>query len=146
MTHQADLVGDGPSAGGSVGGEMGLVGLDQILGLTSGTVEALVDDARGDLLDVGDDEADVEGEPCRFDAGNGAALARPALGLVTDLGEVAYSVEVFDSACGGDSVGDLAQLGDKRLCSGQAKQIVDARAPRRSPWPRALHSGHRLGW
>ena len=51
-----------PAARGAVGGEMGLVGLDQVLGLAAGAVEGLIDDARADGSDVGDHEADVETE------------------------------------------------------------------------------------
>ena len=60
---------------------MGLGRLDQVLGLATGAVERLVDDARSDLLDVGDDKADVETEPCGLDAGDGTAFAPPAVGL-----------------------------------------------------------------
>ena len=62
MKDEPDLVGDGASTGGPVGGEMGLARLDQILGLAAGAVEGLIDDARADGSEVGDDEADVETE------------------------------------------------------------------------------------
>ena len=45
---------------------------------------------------------------------------------MTNLGEVAHPVSVVDGPRRGDGIGDLAQLGLKRLGSGQAEEIMDA--------------------
>jgi hypothetical protein len=44
----------------AIGGELRLVQFDQILGLTSGAVERLVNTLGRSSLDAGDDEANVE--------------------------------------------------------------------------------------
>lgn len=46
-----------------VEGEADLVRLDQVLGLTACAITGLVDDARGDHLNVSDDKVNVETEP-----------------------------------------------------------------------------------
>ena len=78
VKDEPDLVGDRLSARCAVRGEMGLVRLNQVLGLAAGAVEGLVDDTRARSREVGDDEANVEPEFGRFDARDGPALARPA--------------------------------------------------------------------
>ena len=51
---------------------------------------------------------------------------------MTNLGEVAHPVSVVDGPRRGDGIGDLAQLGLKRLGSGQAEEIMNACASQKS--------------
>lgn len=39
VEDETDLIGDGPAAGGRIRGKLGLVRLDQVLGLASGTID-----------------------------------------------------------------------------------------------------------
>ena len=83
VQHQPELVGGGFGAGGPVRGEVQLVGLDQILGLASGTVDLLVEPAWR-AGQVGDDEPAVRTPLGGFDppdlslrsVGNGLRLRR----------------------------------------------------------------------
>ena len=65
--------------------ELALVQLDQILRLAARAIEAFVEPFGRAVLEVGDDEADVEAEPRRLDAGDGAPLLSqdPALWRVS---------------------------------------------------------------
>ena len=94
VQHEADLIGDGGTAGRAIGSELRLVQLDQVLGLAARAIEAVVDPFGRAVLEVGDDEADVEAERRGFDAGDGAPLAVPGFGLVARLGIAAH-----DSPC-----------------------------------------------
>ena len=88
------------------------------------------------MVEIGDDEADVEAEPCRLDAGDGASLLVPGAGLVARLGEAAHDVFVGQSALGANDVGGLVDLSRERLRAGKAEHVVDV----------ALFApGHRLG-
>src|SRR5713226_540827 len=60
MQDEPHLVGERAAAACAVGGELSLVQLDQVLGLTSGAVERFVDVLGRPRLDAGHDEADVE--------------------------------------------------------------------------------------
>jgi hypothetical protein len=82
VQDEPHLVGRGGPAAGAVGGELGLVQLDQVLGLPAGAVEVGIEPFGRPAGDVGDHVADVETEPRRLDAGCDAALPRPGLGGV----------------------------------------------------------------
>jgi hypothetical protein len=82
MKHEPHLVGGGGPAAGSVGRKLGLVQLDQVLGLAAGAIEIGIDPFGGAGGDAGDDVADVETEPGCLDAGDDAALPLPGLGGV----------------------------------------------------------------
>ena len=86
MQNEADLVADGGTAGGSIGSELRLVQLDEVLGLPARAIEGVVNPFRRAVFDVGDDEAGVEPERGGFDAGDGAPLAVPGFGLVACFG------------------------------------------------------------
>jgi len=58
VDQQAELIGRRAGAGGTVGGQMQLVRLDQVFGLAALAVDALVEPARR-AGEVGDDEAAV---------------------------------------------------------------------------------------
>ena len=60
VQNKPHLVGERAAAAGAIGGKLGLVQFDQVLGLPSGAVERLVDMLGRSGLDTGDDEADVE--------------------------------------------------------------------------------------
>ena len=64
--------------------------LDEVLGLPARAIEGVVNPFGRAVFDVGDDEADVEPERRGFDAGDGAPLAVPGLGLVAGLGVAAH--------------------------------------------------------
>ncbi len=60
MEHEANLVGDRRSATCAVGGKLALVHFDEVLGLTAGAVDHVIDVLGRSLSDVGHDEADIE--------------------------------------------------------------------------------------
>src|SRR3954463_2911711 len=101
------------AAAGAVGGELGLMQLDQVLGLAAGAIKVGIKPFGRPARDVGDDVADVETEPRRLDAGCDAALSRPGLGGVGGLGEATHGLLVFDGALDADRVGELVDLGRK---------------------------------
>ena len=119
-------------AAGAVGGELGLVQLDQVLGLAAGAIEVGIKPFGRPARDVGDDVADVETEPRRLDAGYDAALSRPGFRGVGGLGEAAHGVLVFDCARDADRVGELLDLGRQGLGAGEAEDFR-RRSPRTSP-------------
>ena len=59
MENEADLVGQWRATTGAIRSELGLVQLDQVLGLTAGAVEDSVDVLGRAGFEIGDDEADV---------------------------------------------------------------------------------------
>ena len=89
VQYEPHLVGARAAAAGAVGSELGLVQLDQVLRLTAGAIDTLIDMLSRSGLDAGDDEADVEALGGGLDAGAGAALFVPGLGAVSGLGEAA---------------------------------------------------------
>lgn len=126
VKDEPHLVGGRGPAAGAVGGELGLVQLDQVLGLAAGAVEVGIEPFGRAGRDVGDDVADVETEPRRFDAGRDAALPCPGFGGVGGLGEAAHGVLVLDRALDADVVGDFLDLGSERLRAGEAEDVIDA--------------------
>ena len=98
MQDEPHLIGERRTATGAVGGELGLVQLDQVLGLAAGAVEILIQPLGGAAADVGDDIADVETLSRGLDACGDAALPRPGLGAVAGLGQVAHGVAILDRA------------------------------------------------
>ena len=87
------------------------------------------------MIEIGDDEADVETEPRRLDAGDGAPLFVPGAGPVTRFGEAAHDVEIGERALGAHGVGGGVDLSRERLRAGKAEDIVDT----------LFAPGHRLG-
>jgi hypothetical protein len=71
------MVGDGGTARCSIRGQLRFVQLDQVLHLSARAIETVVNPFRRTVGDVRDDEADIEPERCRLDAGDGAPLAVP---------------------------------------------------------------------
>jgi hypothetical protein len=88
------------------------------------------------MREIGDDEANVEAEPRRLDAGDRAPLPVPGLGAMARLGIAAHDVLVVEGALDADSVRRLVDLPGQRLGSGKAEDVIDAVI---------LAPGHRLG-
>ena len=68
VQDEPHLIGQRRAATGAVGGKLGLVQLDQVLGLAARAVEALIQPPGGAAADVGDDIADIETLPRGLDA------------------------------------------------------------------------------
>ena len=60
VQDEAHLIGDRRAARRAIGGELRLVQLDQVLGLTARAIEAVVKPFGRAMREIGDDEADVE--------------------------------------------------------------------------------------
>ena len=101
MENQTDLVGDRRSAAGSIGGELSLVHLDQVLGLAAGAVDHVIDPLGRSDGEVVDDKADVEAEGGRLDAGASATRGVPGFCLVSGLGEAAQHRFAAEGAVAG---------------------------------------------
>ena len=110
--------------------------LDEIFRLSASAVEGLVEPLGRAVIEIGDDEADVETEPRRLDAGDGTPLLAPGAGPVARFGEAAHDVLVADCALGPHGVGRLVDFPGERFGSGKAEHVVDAVF---------LAPGHRLG-
>src|SRR5450432_168173 len=126
VENEADLVGERRAAAGAVGGELGLVQFDQVLGLSAGAIETVVNPLGRADAQAGDDVTDVEPLFGRLDAGDDAALAMPGPGGMAGLGIAAHHGLVVDRAFGSNRVGGLVDLSGERLGAGQAEDIVDA--------------------
>jgi hypothetical protein len=61
------------------------------------------------MREIGDDEADVETEPRRLDASDGAAFSVPGFGSVPRLRVTARYILVVDGALGANGVGRFVQ-------------------------------------
>ena len=84
MEQQAELVGGRLGTGGAVGREVELVRLDQILGLSSGAIDLLIERLR-QTRQVDDDEPAVGPLGSGLDAGDDAALDSPAFGGIAEV-------------------------------------------------------------
>ena len=76
-------------------------------------------------VQAGDDEANVEPLCRRFDAGAGAALPLPRLGLVAGLGEAAQGGLLVEGAAGADVVGGLFDGTSQYRIAGQSEDEID---------------------
>jgi hypothetical protein len=77
VQDEAHLIGDRRPTRRAIGGELRFVQLDQVLGLTARAIKVVVKPFRRAMREIGDDEADVEAEPRRLDAGDGAPVSVP---------------------------------------------------------------------
>ena len=75
VEDEANLIGERRAATGAVGGKLGLVQLDQVLGLAARTIEAVVDPLGRADAQVGDDIANIQPLRGGFDAGDDAPVA-----------------------------------------------------------------------
>src|SRR6266404_5550920 len=126
VQDQPHLVGERAAAAGAVGGELSFVQFDQVLGLAAGAVEGLIDMLGRAGVEAGDDKANVEPLCRRFDAGAGAALALPRLGLVAGLGEAAQGGLLVEGTAGADVVGGRLDGTSQYRIAGQTEDEIDA--------------------
>lgn len=110
--------------------------LDEVLRLSACAIEAVVEPLRRAIRKIGDDEANVEPQPRRLDAGDRAALPAPGPSPVARLGVGAHDVSVFEGALDTDSLGRLIDFHGQRPVSGKAEDIIEAMI---------FMPGHRLG-
>ena len=125
VEDQAELVGERALAGGAVGGELGLVLLDEVLGLSAGAIHPFVEMARL-AGERGDDVARVEAAGRRLEPGNDPARAVPRSGGVIEAGEAAHLVGAGLSVAQLDVVGGLVGEGVQHRIPRQAEDVVDA--------------------
>ena len=126
VQDEAHLIGDRRPARRAIGGKLRLVQLDQVLGLTARAIKAVVKPFRRAMREIGDDEADVEAEPRRLDAGDGAALSVPGFGPVPRLGVTAHDILVVDGALGANGVRRFVHLLRQGLRAGKAEDVIHA--------------------
>ena len=122
-------------AGGAVGGEVQLVRLDQVLGLSAGAIDLLVE-RLGQARQIGDDEAAVGALGSGLDAGDDAALDLPAFRGVAEIAVAADLVALAVEAAERGVLGERADLAQQHRVAGQAEDVADALA---------LAPRHRLG-
>ena len=60
VENKTDLIGERRTAAGAIGGELGLMQLDQVLGLAARAIQAVIDPLGRTRFEAGDDEADIE--------------------------------------------------------------------------------------
>ena len=125
VQDQPELVGERALAGGSVRGELALVHLDQVLGLTSGAVDIFVEMA-GLASERGDDVAGIEAAGARLQPGDDAAFAAPGAGGIGEVGEAAYLVRAGLGATDLEVVGHLVCESGKRAIARETEDVVDA--------------------
>src|SRR5271167_1701554 len=89
MQEQPKLVGCRLGAGGAIGRQMGLPGLDMVFGLAAPAIDVFVEPASVALFQIGDDEARVGALRAHFDAGDDPLDAAPAFRAVEELLETA---------------------------------------------------------
>src|SRR5437588_3087239 len=110
VEDEANLVGERRAATGAVGGKLGLVQLDQVLGLAARAIEAVVDPLGGADAQVGDDIANIEPLLRGFDAGDDAPVAIPRACTVGGLGIAAYHRLVVDRSGDANCIGDSSSF------------------------------------
>jgi hypothetical protein len=87
MQDQAHLIGAGAAARSAVAFELRLVQLAQVLGLTTGEIQPVIDPLCAAVLEQSEDEADIEHERVGLDARHDPACGLPpALRGVAGLG------------------------------------------------------------
>jgi hypothetical protein len=89
VEEQAKLVGGCLTAGGAVGGEMTLPGLDMIFGTAAPAIDILVQRFRSAAGEIGDDESGVGSGLAGFNACDDALDAPPACCAIVELLEAA---------------------------------------------------------
>ncbi len=125
VQDQAELVGERALAGGAVGGELGLVELDEVFRLSADAVDVFVEMARL-AGGRGDDVACVEAARRRLEPGDDAAFPVPRAGGVIEVGEAAHPVGAGLGAAHLEVVADLPGEAVQRRIAGQPEDEVDA--------------------
>lgn len=82
MQEQPELIGRGLGAGGSVGGKMGLPGLDVVFGCAAPAVKVLVKRFGPAAGQIGDDETVISSLAADHDTSGDALYAAPTGGAV----------------------------------------------------------------
>src|SRR6202163_4783348 len=126
VQDEPHLIGERAAAAGAVGGELGLVQLDEILRLAAGAVERLVDILGRPGLDVSDNEADVEALGGSLDSGAGAPVGLPGFRLIVGLGEAAQAGLLVERPAGANVVGGLVDSTVEHGITGETEDEVDA--------------------
>src|SRR3954470_6281327 len=125
VQDQPHLIGERAAAAGAIGGKLGLVQFDQILGLASGAVERLVDMLGRPGLDAGDDEADIEALCGGLDPGTGTPVDMPGFRPVACLGEAAQAGLLVERPAGTNVVGRRIDQPVEHSVAGQTEDEVD---------------------
>src|SRR6185369_17959828 len=89
VQHEPHLIGERRAATGAVGGKLALVELDQVLGLTSGAVEAVVKPLCAAVRKAGHHIADIETLRGGLDPRDDAPINMPRFRAVAGLSEAA---------------------------------------------------------
>src|SRR3954463_7030424 len=134
MDQEAELVGRCLAARGAVGGEVQLVRLDQVLGLAASAIDLLVKHL-GQARQIGDDETTVGTLRSGLDAGDNAALNRPALGSVAEITIAADLLPFAIEAAQSGVFGQRTDLAPQHGVAREAEDVAD---------PLALAPRHRL--
>ena len=136
VDQQAELVGGRLGAGGAVGGEVQLVRLDQVFGLSPGAVDLLVE-RLGQARQIGDDEAAVGALGSGLDAGDDAALDLPAGGGVAEVAVAADLVGLAVDPAERGILGEIDRPGAAAPRCRRGRRCSRCACVRTTPWPRA---------
>ena len=119
VQNQPELVGERSLAGGPIRGELPPVQPDQVLGLTSGTIDVFVEIA-GIAAERSDDTSSIEVAGAHLQPDNDPTSTAPGAGRIGEGGEAAHSVCADLGAADPDVVGHL---------EGESVQYPIARIP-----------------
>ena len=132
MHQQVELVGPRAAAGRTVGGEVALMGLDQVLSIAARTIDVLVE-MRGRACEVGDDEAAVAALGPGLDAGDDTAGSGilpcwPGLGRIVDLAVAPHLHRLAFGPAVGHVFAEVTHAAEQHPVAGQPKDVADAGA------------------
>src|SRR5438552_16890725 len=123
MQDQTELVGFRIAARGTIGSELGLVQLDEVLGFAARTIDRLIV-IPGATLERGDDVADIETFRARLQTLHLRAFASPALGAVSQFLVTAQLLFPTLGALDAERIGRLADHSvHKRVAAAEAKNV-----------------------
>lgn len=125
VDHQAELVGGSLGAGGAVRGQVELMGLDQVFGLSAGAIDLFVEHML-QSLEIGDDEAGIDAERRGLDTGDDPAFGLPTLGAIAKFTEAPDFFLVRMGVPVQDGAGHVAlnHAGQHRI-AGQSEDVAD---------------------
>lgn len=141
MQHEMHLIGERRTATGTVGGKLALVLLDQVLGLATRALEAVIEPFGAAMSEAGHHIADVETLHDRLDPRGDALLGGPRLGAVAGLGVAADGCGIFLGAAHPHIIGDRLDQAAQHVIAREAEHEVDGIAPRRNRSPQDEHNG-----
>ena len=108
-------------------------------------MQAVVDPFGRAAFEISDDEADIEAERRGFDTRDGAPLAGPRTGSVSDLGITAHDVLVFQSAFDANLVGLVINIFSTEAPCRAGRTHSRRRSSRTMSSPQAERNVHRPG-